>query len=146
MIMREIKFRAKMVDSDEWMYGYLREVWGENQRNFVIAPGKRFEYDGYTDTEEDYVRPDTIGQFSGLKDKNGKEIYEGDILMCVGQRSDNYGKKYYRKVLFQNGSFCMIDSESMYDSSMYNHVINGVLGWEVAGNIYDNPELIKAKK
>lgn len=58
---REIKFRAKRVDLNDWMYGYLREVWGETKRIFVIAPANKFEYDGYTDTEEDYVQPDTIG-------------------------------------------------------------------------------------
>ena len=89
------------------------------------------------------VVPETVGQFTGLYDKNGKEIYEGDILMCIGQREDNKRRKYLRKVLFKNGSFCMSVPEYNVDSTLYSHVVNGKLNWEVIGNIYDNPELME---
>ena len=95
------------------------------------------------DCFDECVNKDTIGQFTGLCDKEGKEIYEGDILMCVGQRADNKGRKYSRKVLFKNGSFCMSVPEYNCDSPLHNHVVNVKLNWEVIGNIHDNPELMK---
>lgn len=140
---REIKFRAKRVDLNYWIHGYLREVFGETKRTFVIAPANKFESDGYTDMEEDYVQPDTIGQFTGLHDKNGREIYEGDILMCIGKREDNKAHKYYRKVLFKNGAFGMTVSEYKCINPLCNHIVNCELYWEVVGNIYDNPELLE---
>ncbi|MBM6845130.1 YopX family protein, partial [Phocaeicola plebeius] len=78
-------------------------------------------------------------------DKNGKEIYEGDILMCIGERNDNKGRKYYRKVLFNNGAFGMTVPEYKCISALCNHVVNGKLNWEVIGNIYDNTELLEEK-
>lgn len=137
---REVKFRWKLVDSEEWIYGYLREVWGENQRNFVIAPGLKFEYDGYTDKEEDYVQPETIGQFTGFHDQNRKEIYDGDILRFY----DN-NKEYVCVVGWNNevGAWCIRFKGE-------KHVGIRPLGeWifeykiEVIGNIYDNKELLE---
>lgn len=143
---REIKFRGKRSKDDEWVYGglvyrlpkhpeiiineYITHQNGECEDNFVF----------YQDIYED-----TVGQFTGLQDKNGKEIYEGDILMCIGERNDNKGRKYYRKVLFDNGAFGMTVPEYKFISALCNHVVNGKLNWEVIGNIYDNPELLEEK-
>lgn len=131
---REFKFRGK--NKIGWIYGVLSYVNIRNKRILCI-------YDGYADC---IVNTDTIGQFTGLCDKNGKEIYEGDILMCIGQREDNKERKYLRKVLFKNGSFCMSVPEYGVNSSLYAHVVNGKLNWEVIGNIYDNPELMEETK
>ena len=123
---REIKFRGKSINSGKWVYAILH--------GFGM------------DLFNECVNEDTIGQFTGLHDKNGKEIYEGDILMCIGQREDNKGRKYFRKVLFKNGSFCMSVPEYNMDSSLCGHVVNGKLNWEVIGNIYDNKELLEEVK
>lgn len=141
---REIKFRGKRADGSSWVYGDLRQ---ENSGNKVIMTNLSTWGDNGDNVdpygEDVIVNPDTIGQFTGLKDKNGKEIYEGDILMCIGQRADNKGRKYYRKVVFDNGSFCMTVPEYKMLSPLRDHIVDGKLGWEVIGNIYDNPELIK---
>ena len=99
--------------------------------------------EGIDEWKEIKVDPKTVGQFTGLCDADGKEIYEGDILMCIGQRKDNKGRKYLRKVLFKNGSFCMGVPEYYVDTPLHNHIINGKLNYEIVGNIYYNPELLK---
>ena len=136
MTMRKIKFRGKRIDTGEWVYGDIIQ-WEDGTVD--IAPIDR-------DNIQHTVNSDTVGQYTGLKDRNGREIYEGDILMCIGQRGDNKGHKYYRKVLFENGSFCMNVRYYRINSPLCNHIVNKELGWEVIGNIHDNQELLEEEK
>ena len=141
---REIKFRGKRADTGEWVYGYY---YSECGNTYIIE--NRQKEDMAKRNIPFRVKADTIGQYTGLKDRNGKEIYEGDILMCIGQRGDNKGHKYYRKVLFENGSFCMNVKCYRINSPLCNHIVtivNKELDWEVIGNIHDNPELLEDGK
>ena len=130
--MRQIKFRAKSVDEGKWLIGALIP----NGRRPCIAPFK----EGF---HLESVDPNTVGQFIGLTDCKGKEIYEGDIITVNG--------KYPRVVLWDKMSWALMPTEYFHDKMFW--VMNlqhpGIDWWEefadkleVIGNIHDNPELI----
>ena len=125
--MRTIKFRGKNRDRKEWLYGDIIQY---NHCSFGI--------DG------EYVDPDSVGQFTGLLDKNGKEIYEGDIITIKGL--------YSRVVLWDKMMWALMPTEYYHDE--YFWVMNlqhpGLDWWEehadefeIIGNIYENPDMLK---
>lgn len=140
---REIIFRGKSIGTGEWLYGHLFNYGLTAPSNVpcisVCVP---------TSWEEAYslyaVHPDTIGQYTGLKDKDGKQIFEGDILGYIGKRKDNMNKVYRRKVVFHEGMFALLSKElQAYSALNYHCMEDGRSAWSVIGNIHDNPELIK---
>lgn len=120
--MRTIKFRAKRLMNGSWVYGDLHLLAAHPH----IHPAKGFSY---------LIKEDTIGQFTSLFDKNGKEIYEGDILALAGVESERLEVRFVRGVFafLWNGN---LDDECPLDAPTHCCV-------EVIGNIHDNPELLK---
>ena len=140
---REIKFRGKRVNGGEWVYGMAisngtikRKI---NNIFFEVAENKWVG-----------VLPETLGQYTGLKDKDGKEIYEGDILktprgfigqVVFGRAEEECRHKVFGRMVIDcyttygwifvrgDGYRCAIDDE--------------LLEGEIIGNIHDNPELMK---
>lgn len=133
--MREILFRGKRVDDGKWVYGYCYEL---EKKPMISSCVKREAYEIY---------PETVGQFTGLTDKNGKKIFEGDIVHAVyqvgyvGCKNIDYGigvvkycASYYGGASY--GINIIGDSGSrVFTASLEN-------GVEVIGNVYDNPELL----
>lgn len=138
---RTIKFRGKSIYGDGWLLGSLIKI--EEDRYAVIPPLNNIEIGKNIGMYE--VCPETVGQFTGLFDKNRKEIYEGDMIVV----NDKYPKLV--KYIDDYACFCLANIEDL-DEKMdtgYWHQVSP--GWwnsskreiRVIGNIYDHPELIK---
>lgn len=126
--MREIKFRGKRLDNGEWVVGsYIK---AEN-RDLSIAH-QIVPYESGEAVRE--VDPVTVGQYTGLKDKNGREIYEEDILL------DESG--VYAVVYYSMGTFC-VDFGEGFDLQYFTDGIHEIC--DVVSNIHDDPELLKTE-
>jgi uncharacterized phage protein (TIGR01671 family) len=148
--MREILFRAKkyeksVFDETDWMYGSLIDS-GNHDQVFIYPwlngastmPVRQLVY-----ARMETVNPETVGQFTGLFDKNGKRIFEGDIVRSSG------GILWL--VAFEKNSFVCKDNSmrtyfALWEQWEYNwkskEDISPSYNFEVVGNIYDNPELM----
>lgn len=128
--MREILFRGKRIDNGKWVQGYLYRL-SEKLNPFIMlknAKGESYEVDAKT-----------VGQYTGLTDKNGTKIFEGDICNFSNRSDiDNYGVVVYDADETEFG----IDYGSTYLGLGRHYHSRDI---EVIGNIYDNPELMKGE-
>lgn len=144
--MRDIKFRAKRVDNGEWVYGslFVDDCYdGETECYIEYMNYKTLPY-----KKSVKVKPETVGQFTELCDKNGKEIYDGDIVKILrGSCFIGYAKEGYLGTVYFNNRICGFElyysNDDIFDSECISNFRDGYC--EVIGNIYDNPELLKGE-
>lgn len=121
--MREIKFRGQQKDTKIWVYGSVIQcagIW------YIYNENESFRMPQDPDFENSFIEiiPETIGQFTGLYDKNGKEIYEGDIL--------------------KGGIYLSYEVKWDYEDNGWNVKNDDIRKhYEIIGNIHENPELLE---
>jgi len=134
--MREIKFRQRNKNNGQWFY------WGFINGNWVNPK-----------QQDNYSNPEESDRYTGLPDKNGKEIYEGDIVKTP--YNDVYDFAYYGVIWYRERAAWYTDCLALHhktkgfeDISKGGYCV-GFLGneqeMELIGNIYENPELLKEK-
>lgn len=151
--MRNIKFRGKMIPENEWIYGTLLRIpappycWGENlpkDKYYIQFADPRYMPDWGMPYKmvQGEVNPGTIGQYTGLKDKNGKEIYEGDVV-SFNLKSDNEGQPNIIGYIEYQTTFSGYRIMSFKGSFALDYNIKDI---EKIGNVYDTPELLEEEK
>ena len=125
--MREIKFRGKGIDNGKWIYGSL--IIEEDP----IADALKYFIKPFNFLTGKLVVPETVGQYTGRKDKNNKEIYESDIV--------RYSDRYTAVVVWKDTGFGLEFIEEVESPQTWYYLPNGNV-LEILGNIYENPELI----
>ncbi len=158
--MREILFRGKRIDNGEWAYGcYYKqsEFYGDNvDCHEIIVSQEDLSFDQAIEYYD--VDPETVGQYTGLTDKNGKKIFEGDIIKTQPFSDRPYSKKAkfkqhigvveYHICHFKNSLYEQ-DYEANWRVNIKDYGGYGCCAWsaffkcEVIGNIHDNLELLE---
>ena len=143
--MREILFRGKRIDSGEWIFGM---PWIFKEKS-CICPWKKgmCKYDtGFFPVE---VIPETVGQYTGLKDQNGKRIFEGDILHVV---SPEYEYDFNTSVGARGGYTSGFYVDGAFGDGDFNEIGFAFDYWEeedaeveIIGNVHDNPRLLEVE-
>ena len=164
--MREVLFRGKRKDNGEWVYGYYLQIGDVGKLHYILT-GKLAIRNGIVGFEQYEVIPESVSEFTGLTDKNGNKIFEGDIVE-IGhsihhyreddfpetyrprrahswhwndeQKAFLYKRNYVVEWKQKDAKWILRNGSDQHDSRetiLYFH--NGV----IIGNIHDNPELLK---
>lgn len=135
--MREILFKAKRKDNGKWVEGYYQKRYDilGNEEHLI------FHADTYTVWEYAEVDPETLCQFTGLCDKNGKRIWENNVVLLVYD-----GKEHIYQIVWDNSEldFKATNGEENYGTHYEYLLCCDEI--EVIGNIFDNPELLREEQ
>ena len=155
--MREILFRGKNVDNGKWVYGSYVEQYGAKE--IYLQDG--VDEHGF---DRHHVIPETVGQYAGLTDKNGKKIFEGDIFKFLDEVWESSytscGTEYASWEIGNYGVVGFDEDTARFGFIQYKYNENSVAAdfcnndvefadfvkeLEIIGNIHDNPELLKGE-
>jgi hypothetical protein len=133
--MREILFRGKFSDNGNWIEGSL--IVGRDLESgeliYLISPLSAY----YTEVKK--VMPESVSEFTGLTDKNGTKIFEGDILVFCK------GATHPIKVYWDGLGWKFLRNGKRIEDAFECNIISHIKYCEVIGNIHDNPELLKGE-
>lgn len=148
--MRDIRFRGKRVDTQEWVYGDL--CHGYNGRVYIVYDNdfthiRCWRDDGELSSDRFFeVTPESVGQYTGLKDKNGVEVYEGDTVTANWYDYEELNSTTTGETVYCEGScaYRIWDEDNKVMTDIDGH---GCYAWdiEVIGNKWDNPELLEVQ-
>lgn len=149
--MREILFRGKRTDNGEWVEGYVGAAFTIDE-NGKVKSREFTALDCLGCSSQVIVSDETIGQYTGLTDKNGRKIFTGDIVKYQFDNDDcpfpnKRTDKIIGRIFFSDfrASFSVTagkNGSSSMNNDLFKYVRNGNRV-EVIGNIHDNPELLK---
>lgn len=150
--MREILFRAKRKDNGEWVEGYYIKAthhWHEHGKHEDWIVVDTIQNGGWCNVRGKYaVIPETVGQYTGLTDKNGKKIFEGDIVKTNEYWCEigvvKYGEGTFDSGIYRYTGFYYEDKDGYIDHhNLYQAKDEEDVKFVVIGNIHDNPELLE---
>lgn len=139
--MREILFRGKRIDGKEWVEGYFANI---GEKSVIILEEEKYSFNMKMSRmvkghDLILVGPETVCQYTGLTDKNGRKIFEGDIVSAPFVGYDGKTRERKGVVEFANGAFSVNWKDSEEYGKNFAGYVNDI---EVIGNIFDNPKLI----
>ena len=143
--MRDYLFRGKRIDNGEWVKGYYIKAtrhWHEHGIHEEWIAVDTIQNGGWCNVRSKYaVIPETVGQFTGLFDKNGKKIFEGDIVKSC-EYDDVYFVKYFDNDNYS--AFDFVPDVPLCECNGLSYLVNEE-GCKVIGNIYDDKEILDVK-
>ena len=145
-MVRDILFRGKRIDNGEWAFGayYNQEFfYGVAERKpYIITSNECLQNDIALEYTE--VIKETVSQYTSLTDKNGKSIFEGDVVIYDNSPYNAYCEPIRGVIAWRNGSLCF--KYKPWSSVMYRALCSDdffAAKCEIIGNIHDNPELLE---